>query len=318
MIRKNITIFKTGRFETFVEDSGDEISLGDVVRTTAILRGLKAHQKINWITSAQSLLFLRRFPQVIPYFYEKTQDLKSFFLTDTIFVNLEKYPETISLLKEHQDKVIGFVPTERGWEIKDRFGRLYKIDDWKNRFQVEQTKSWNEQLFLLLGLQSSNTLPLIERSSVAVLYDIGFNWKAGLKWPSKEIDIAKWSELEKRLCDRYTISWQQGFDSVSEYMNWISSNRVLISIDSLGLHLAMGMDIPVIGLFGPTHSKLVDSNQQSRLFSLLDSATSRHCGPCYLQKCSEERHCSEFFPFKKIENEIDRLLAYKGFSTVNL
>jgi heptosyltransferase-2 len=47
-------------------------------------------------------------------------------------------------------------------------------------------------------------------------------------------------------------AWQQGKNSLFEYMDWINSCRLIISHDSLGLHLAFALDKEVIGLFGPT------------------------------------------------------------------
>jgi heptosyltransferase-2 len=40
-------------------------------------------------------------------------------------------------------------------------------------------------------------------------------------------------------------------------MEWIASCRILVSSDSLGLHIALALGIPVVGLFGPTSAKEV-------------------------------------------------------------
>ena len=40
------------------------------------------------------------------------------------------------------------------------------------------------------------------------IYDIGFNYLAGNKWPSKMWPESHWRKLEKLIGNKYTVSWQ--------------------------------------------------------------------------------------------------------------
>ena len=53
------------------------------------------------------------------------------------------------------------------------------------------------------------------------------------------------------------VSWQQGLTSLGDYMSWISSCHLMLTCDSLGMHLSLGYDIPTIALFGPSPSREV-------------------------------------------------------------
>ena len=50
---------------------------------------------------------------------------------------------------------------------------------------------------------------------------------------------------------------------MQEYMYWIGSCGKIVSTDSLGLHIALAMEKPLVGLFGPTPSSEVHANNNT-------------------------------------------------------
>jgi heptosyltransferase-2 len=43
--------------------------------------------------------------------------------------------------------------------------------------------------------------------------------------------------------------------TIEDYIEWINSCKIIVSNDSLGIHLAMAMNKKIVGLFGPTPAK---------------------------------------------------------------
>jgi ADP-heptose:LPS heptosyltransferase len=58
---------------------------------------------------------------------------------------------------------------------------------------------------------------------------------------------------------------------LQDYIQWISEQSVLISLDSLGLHIATAMSIPVVGLFNCTKKNQIDTNGPFKFFELTDN-----------------------------------------------
>ena len=87
---------------------------------------------------------------------------------------------------------------------------------------------------------------------------VGLNWQVGGRWPTKAWPFERWEQLAATLSAQCTVSWQEGFDDVHEYMRWIAGCGSIVTTDSLGMHLAIAMKKPVLALFGPTPSWEVD------------------------------------------------------------
>jgi heptosyltransferase-2 len=75
---------------------------------------------------------------------------------------------------------------------------------------------------------------------------IGLNHKVGGKFPGKA-----WPFFDRFFSENPQYSWQEG-DNLQDYVNWINSCEVLVTNDSLGLHLAIALGRKFVALFGPT------------------------------------------------------------------
>ena len=109
-------------------------------------------------------------------------------------------------------------------------------------------------------------------------YDIGMNYKVG--WKTKEWPKKRWSRLERELRKDYSISWQQGLDNIDDYIKWIGSCKTIITIESLGLHLASALRKKVIALCGP-----ITDNEYSYDRITFLRPEERTCMPCDSPTC---------------------------------
>mgnify|MGYP000448128254 CR=1 FL=1 len=63
-----------------------------------------------------------------------------------------------------------------------------------------------------------------------------------------------WLELSQSISSDYKVKWQEGFDDINKYINWIDSLETLVTLDSLGTHIGISLNKNVIFLFGPTNA----------------------------------------------------------------
>ena len=310
-----ILVIKLGYSETLDPEIGRVPSLGDVLRTTPILLALKEKypdSNITWLVTehAEQLLFgnklvdrLLVWDDFVPF-----QLMKEKF---DVLINLEKIPGVCALADmidawvKYGFRFENIAGTYHGYEKGLNFISYIegkKTDKSKVYWQqvlIEMLGvSWQEQPYLL-GYQSKND----------EVFDIGFNYEVGAKWPFKAFPKGKWEELEKRLLDQgYSISWQQGKKDLQEYMDWINSCRVLITNDSLGLHMAFALKKKVVGLFGPTDPNEVYFYGEHRV---IKSRTECPYMPCGSPKCLSGLYCMNSIGIDEIEKAVSELSPHE-------
>ncbi|EQC47147.1 glycosyltransferase family 9 protein [Bacteriovorax sp. Seq25_V] len=238
----HLLIIKTGHSEVFTEHEASSIvSLGDVLRTGFLIDNFPEYQ-ITWQTSHEALPMMEIiFPNV------------NFILDEG--VNFHDFDKIINLEKKH-------LPYEGNfYGIQNNLTSFKSLDEKVINFsdELHSDEVFEYQLARLLGLKEFKkdiriNLNTKDRNTV----DIGFNHQVGKKWPEKAMSPEFWKQLETSLSENYSISWQEGFDDIGEYINWIDSCRMIITLDSLGLHLAKYLGKRVIALFGPTNSSQID------------------------------------------------------------
>lgn len=308
----NIIIIKTGQTETFVFDKGGAISLGDVLRTTSLLRVIDVGLKIHWLTNHNAMPLLPDLENLQVSEFD-INTLKQIPKNDeTIIINLERDVKLVEFLEENKKNLIGFIYQAGEWLIQDCQKRKYHLDEWLYVCREESAYTWGAMLQKLLCRFSAITVPIFKKPDVITTADIGFNWHVGNKWPSKKISPELWKKMESEMQSKYKISWQKGLDSIYEYAKWIASNRLIISVDSLGVHLANAMNIPVIALFGSTDYKLHDAGPRSRYVAFDAPKAMYECMPCWKSECFKEIHCSQHLDFNKIYGLVSELLNEQG------
>ena len=267
-----ILIIKLGLSETLDPEIGRVSSYGDVLRTTPILYALKEkypESHITWLVDEASEPLLVDNPYIDRILIWDTflgfQLLEEKF---DIVINLEKIPGICSITKRiNAWKKYGFRFDEVTGSYNVYEGSEYAFDlCTKFEKKKENSEPWQKILIEMIGCKwRMQPYILGYEPESEEIYDIGLNYKVGSKFPEKAWDEENWKKLKKELEKLgFNVSWQRGLKDLYEYINWINSNRIIISSDSLGLHIGLALNKNVIGLFGPTSAKEVFFYNDSR------------------------------------------------------
>jgi len=308
-----VLIIKLGYSETIDAGIGKVTSLGDVLRTTVILYPF-ADDSVTWLVDEQAYPLLEGNPYIKRIL---TYDLSSVLQLqrerfDTV-INLEKVPgvcalaDSISAWRRYGfrfDEVHGVAEAYDGCE---KVFSLCKDGDFKRTYQG----SWQESLLQIVGAKwEGQEYVLGYRPKSSETFDVGLNWAVGSKWHNKSWPAEKWDELKKLMDGNYSYSMQQGMDNLHEYMDWINSCRLLVTNDSLCLHIALALQKKIVVLYGPTNPN--ETCFYGRGEALYPDLV-RPCIPCLEPDCSQESQCMEFIAAATVLGAVERLLP-QGYS----
>ncbi len=311
-----ILIIKLGYSETLDQEIGIIPSLGDVLRTTPILWGIKEKYPdghVTWLVSREAVpllagnKFIDRlmiWDEFVPF-----QLMREKF---DVLVNLEKIPGVCAL----SDMIDAWV--KYGFRFESVSGTYHAYEKGLNFIHYIKDKQngkkttdyWQQVLIEMLGVKwKGQGYILGYEPESKETYDIGFNFNVGMKWQTKAIQIEKWKELERRLLERgYSVSWQEGLKDLNDYIDWINSCRLLITQDSLGLHIALALKKKMIGLFGPTDAQEIYFHNFGKA---IYSDQECHLMPCYNPTCLTGLNCMEYLNMDTIVEAVDSILGAK-------
>ena len=85
----------------------------------------------------------------------------------------------------------------------------------------------------------------------------------------------------------------------------IKEAALFVGIDSGFMHIASSMDVPLVGLFGPTDPVYVGPQNKN---SIVVREESLECIPCYLKPC-EHRECMSTLPVSTVFQACEQLLT---------
>lgn len=307
-----VLIIKLGYSETLDKEIRATSSLGDVLRTTVILNFFKG-KDVTWLVDEKAYPLLENNPNI--------KRILIFNLESVLQLQHERFDTVINL--EKGPGICAFSDSIKAWK---RFG--FRFDENSGIAQaydgaekvlslcldLEKKKGsqkyWQEALASMIGKKwRGEEYILGYQPKSSVKYDIGLNWVVGEKWPNKAWPKKHWEKLENLLKKKYSISWQHGLKNLYEYMDWISSCRLIITNDSLGMHLAIALKKKVIVLFGPSSSREV--YLYDRGVKLLPKAP-YNCVPCLKPECFQKKNCMEFIRPEEVRDEILKLFSLKG------
>lgn len=303
-----ILIMKLGYSETLDPEITRIPSLGDVLRTTPILWALKEKypdSKITWLVDRQAEGLLRGNPLIdrilvwdefVPF-----QLMKEKF---DVLVNLEKIPGVCAL----SDIIDAWVKYGFRFDsvngIYHAYERGLDFIDYIEKKKIGKSRDcWQKILIEMMGAEWKGQEYIIGyKPKLGKTYDVGLNYTVGSKWPHKAMSVEKWQKLEKELTkEGYKVSWQHGADDLYEYIDWINSCGIIISNDSLGLHIAFALKKKVIGLFGPTDSKEIYFYGKGKV--VRSGEKCKHM-PCYKIECVSGKRCMEKIDIRDIINRV--------------
>lgn len=306
-------------------------ALGDVIRTTSILPGLKAKYKgcgIDWVTKRGSLDFLKNNRMIN----------KICMIEDARKLKDKKYDLIISLDDEHEvcelasrlrpKKIVGAVLKDgkRSYTndsslwfdmgLLSRFGKK-KADELK----ASNKKTYQEIMYRILGLKYEKQEPQLHLSrkeldfgkKFAKRHDIkktdiviGINTGAGGRWEDKKLSIEKTTELIDRLNNQISNAKILLFggpeeaernkeikklvktdiidagcnNSLMGFSSFVNLCDVIVTSDSLALHIGVALKKKIVAFFCPTSSTEIEL--YSRGAKILPK---KGCLCCYKPKC---------------------------------
>ena len=304
-----ILIIKLGYSETLHKEIGRIPSLGDVLRTTVILHLFKG-DFVTWLVDEKAYPLLKDnqyIARILIYNAKSVRQIKN-----------ERYDTVINFEKDHDisklsdlikakkyygfrfDKVAGkphyYPGSERAFQICNNFEIKRNNKNYWQRIIMGMTGGeWNGEEYIL-GYKPKTKLK----------YDIGLNWVVGSKWPNKAWPRLYWDKLARLIEGRYKYSWQEGLDSIYDYIEWINSCGLIVTADSLGQHIALALKRKVLILYGPTNP------HETYLYGLgkeLLPETNYDCMPCLDNRCIQRKSCMHFITPERVAREIDQILA---------
>jgi len=305
--KQKTLIIKTG-YSEFLDKKNNsrEVSLGDVLRITPLLH-LYKEDDVTWIADKYVFPLLEKnhfIKNLVHLDWIAAEQLKSEEFDNVI--NLEKIPGICAL----SDKIrarksrYGFTFNSQtgGVEVYERaFDVLTVCLDTK--VKRENKKFHQELLFEAVGKKwHGEEYVLGYKPKSRKSYDICLNTTVGRKWPTKEWPPEKWDKLERILIDSgFNVTRQDKQKNVLlnlyDYIKWVNSCKLIISGDTLGMHLGIALKKKVLGLFGPTPYKEVCFYDRGE--AILPDG-SFECLSCYKAKCNKDRFCMENISPEKV------------------
>lgn len=283
---KNILIIKTG-------------ALGDVLRTTTILEGLKEKYKnavITWLTSKAAKDILINNPNVDKIIYNPARIRKKRW---ALIISLEEDKEILKQLSGVKfNKLFGlyysngikYTTDSQAWNdmgLISRFGRN-KAD----KLKLKNKKSYQKILYSMLGLKwrkqkysfypdkrLSGYVKRFKKSLPERRKIIGIVVGAGGRWPMKSLSQKKLVKLigeiqkdhyvvllygpeekksVKNLSKRFSRVFVPKLLSVKEFAQVVSLCGVVITPDSLAMHLGIAHNKKVIAYFTVTPAEEIE------------------------------------------------------------
>jgi ADP-heptose:LPS heptosyltransferase len=318
-------------------------AMGDVLRTTPLLRGLRAKDSechITWLTEPNGIPMLqgiREIDRLMPYTSKTILQLETE-IFDELHCFDKEAKATALAMKIHAERKIGFgmtpfgniMPLNSDSEYTFRLG----IDD-PFKFRLN-TKTYPELIFECAGIPypkpQEYVLPdlsaEIEEAGVylqarGVLPEdikIGLNTGAGDVFATKKWTEGGYAELANRFVGELgakvlllggpaEVERNQRIATIAQFplINTGNDNPIrkfagivgncdlMITGDTLAMHIAIGLGIPVLVMFGPTcHQEIELYGRGAKIVSDFE------CSPCYLSLCPKENTCMDAISVKTV------------------
>jgi hypothetical protein len=248
---------------------------GDVVRTTALLRGLQG--EVTWITAAGNaplLTGLERRVRCLPW--ERRHEAAD--APYDLVINLEDELDTAQFVAAipHarlfgavlKGSGVAYTPDAHKWFDMSLISVHGKVR--ADRLKYENRSSYQSLIFEGLGLSFSGQQYVLPSPTPTDLAgDVAIAPVAGPVWPMKA--WAHYDELKRLLeADGLSVNILPKRATLLEHLGDISNHRCLVSGDSLPMHLALGLGVRCVTLFNCTSPwEIHDYGLQTKLVSPL-------------------------------------------------
>lgn len=329
-------------------------AVGDVLRTTCILQGLKEkwpQARIDWITRDDSIPLFENNPavdRVIPYPGEVWAELAT--ASFDLAINLDASPTSARLATmARADRRLGYGMDPGGYvvplteEARPWF-EMGLFDDVKLR----NTRTYQEIVLAICGLEGADQAirifltkeEKVRAGGLAASWGIvpgapvvGFNTGAGGRWEHKKWTEEGYVELIRLLSGAKTggvpapivlllggpeekernrriaelaggAATDTGTDhSLREFFAIVDLCDVVVTGDTMALHVAAALGKKVVALFGPTSAAEIDL--YGRGVKIVSDAA---CAGCYRASCDVTPTCMERIAAAEVAEAVRSLL----------
>jgi len=300
-------------------------AIGDVLRTTSILRGLREKYKgatIDWLTSEFGKEILNN-NHLINHVY--TWQEKDKLGQYDLVIGLEDGFEACQLVSTIKPKNILGAYVENGkitytpsaWfdmSAISRFG-LEKA----NKLKAKNKKTFQEHMAELLEVRAGEYAFELTQEEIEYGWEIvepdtiGLNTGAGKRWQQKALSIDKTIELIKKLnksciilggeeeqdrnekISKATNMPISGSHSLRNFAGIINACSAVITSDSLAMHFAIALKKPLVVFFGPT------SPTEIELYGLGKKVyPDMDCLSCYKKQCDKKPNCLDLISVEEL------------------
>ena len=282
-------------------------AIGDVIRTTSILPGLKGKYKdcmIDWITKKESFDVLKNNPLISNIFLIENKEFKD--KKYDLIISLDDDEEACKLASDiSSGKIIGaylkdgkriYTEDSSLWfdiGLISKFGKE-KADELK----AKNEKTYPEILYKVLDLEYKKQEPILILNNDELSFGrnfaeknniknddlvIGINTGAGGRWEDKRLSIEKTAELidkinnkkntklllfggpeEKERNEKIKSSIKTNIidagcdNSLMEFASLVNLCNILITSDSLALHIGIALKKKIVAFFYPTSAAEIE------------------------------------------------------------
>jgi len=261
-----------------------------------------------------------------------------------IVINLDtsRLSSSIAAMANGKEKV-GFVLNKKGYveatsKEAEQWLEMSAFDDVKKA----NVKTYQQIMYDILKLEGKPARPVlniteetrhsISRLTESLLYDknkltIGLNVGVGTKWPSKGWPLFIWAELINKLDKKKLNIFLLGgpeeieiigklksqFDfvtdtgdnnSLQEFAAVVDMCDVIITADTLALHIATALGKKMVALFGPTSANEIELYGSGVKLSSPDG-----CKCFYSRFCKEKDSCMEKITADVVIKEIASMMS---------
>jgi ADP-heptose:LPS heptosyltransferase len=326
-------------------------AMGDVLRTTSLLHGLRRacpDRHITWLTEPNVVPMLEGIPDIdllMPFTSENVSRLRHETFDHLYCFDKEHKAITLAMDIQAREKAgFGMTPYGTVMPLSPNSEYMFELginDDLKFR---RNTKTYQELIYDCAGLAypeaQEYVLPDLSaevsagKSFLGSLgiepgdVKIGLNTGAGDVFATKKWTEEGYSELADLLTQhlgakvlllggpaeaernaRIAAAASHPpvnagtHHSIRDFAGIVANLDLMVTGDTLAMHIAIGQRVPVLVLFGATcHQEIELYGRGAKIVSDFE------CSPCYLSRCPKEISCMQALPARQVFEAVAGIL----------
>jgi heptosyltransferase II len=297
--------------------------LGDTIMTTPAIENLInffSESEITLVGTSNSVETLKNHPRVNKIFVLK----KNYFYIYKTLKNFDKFDIFISFRGSFRSKIIKFfISATRKFQYdKNKYVKGHQVEKYNSFInQSLQINSRPSNLILhsftqkkkvtsrLLGINPGASYGSSKRwypkEFANVASQLSKNYDIVIFGGKAEINIAK--DIENYLIQNGVFNYKNlaGKTTLSELIEQISYLDLFVTGDSGPMHIAGGLQIPTVSIFGPT---IAEQTSQWRNHNSIILRKNLPCQPCMKRTCHLKHHdCMKLITSSDALKAIDEL-----------